>query len=156
MDNTIITHSNIWDSPLLVIFPKVASFLETPQIHRLRPPLRLSGPKSVYSKQPILGIMQDFFLNVPLFCIFRIYRTIICHAYICIILCVLPVDISGYLRSATLWWQKCILSRWRFSMHYNNNNFYLYSAIKSNQSNCSVALYKSEIKINVRSCKNKK
>ena len=23
----------------------------------------------------------------------------------------------------------------------NNNNFYLYSAIKSNQSNCSVALY---------------
>ena len=32
MDNTIITHSNIWDTPLLVIFPKVASFLETPQM----------------------------------------------------------------------------------------------------------------------------
>ena len=40
----------------------------------------------------------------------------------------------------------------------NNNNCYLYSAIKSNQSNIIVQLRftKSEIKINVRSCKNKK
>ena len=33
------------------------------------------------------------------------------------------------------YWRHCACNN-------NNNNFYLYSAIKSNQSNCSVALYK--------------
>ena len=57
-----------------------------------------------------------------------------------------------------VWWTVEIIMclRWKlgsYDISRNNNNFYLYGTIKSNQSNCSVAL--NEIKINVRSCKSK-
>ena len=45
-------------------------------------------------------------------------------------------------------WSKVTDYRLKVSRQ-KNNNFYLYSAIKSNRYNCSVAVYKNNIKINV-------